>query len=119
MVFESHRLSPAARKAIHDCRQSGLGLGISDFTLLELARLHWQGRIHIRASLDPFLEEIGTMFEVLRMTGKVCAQAFDLPASFPKDPADRVIVATALVYGLPLITSDRAIRRSRACTTIW
>jgi len=36
-----------------------------------------------------------------------------------KDPADRIIGATALVEGLTLITADRAIRRSRAVRTIW
>jgi PIN domain nuclease of toxin-antitoxin system len=42
-----------------------------------------------------------------------------LPASYPKDPADRIIGATALVEGLSLLTADREIRRSRAVQTIW
>ena len=48
--------------------------------------------------------------------GRACARA--LPATYPKDPADRV-GATALVEGLSLITADREIRRSRAVRTIW
>jgi PIN domain nuclease of toxin-antitoxin system len=46
-------------------------------------------------------------------------QAFDLPANYPKDPVDRMIGATAIVEGLKLITADRAMRKSRAVTTIW
>jgi len=42
-----------------------------------------------------------------------------LPAGYPKDPADRIIGATALVEGIPLITADREIRKSRALATIW
>jgi PIN domain nuclease of toxin-antitoxin system len=42
-----------------------------------------------------------------------------LPASYPEDPADRIIGATALVEGLPLLTADREIRRSKAVQTIW
>src|SRR5580700_1901199 len=45
--------------------------------------------------------------------------AMELPPSYPKDPADRIIGATALVEGLSLLTADREIRRSRAVQTIW
>jgi PIN domain nuclease of toxin-antitoxin system len=51
--------------------------------------------------------------------GHICVQAFGLPANYPKDPADRIIGATALVEGLSLVTADRAIRNSRAVPTIW
>jgi PIN domain nuclease of toxin-antitoxin system len=42
-----------------------------------------------------------------------------LQQTYPKDAADRIIGATALVEGLPLLAADRAIRRSRALHTIW
>jgi len=50
------------------------------------------------------------------MTGRICVQAFEFPANYPKDPADRVIGATAVVEGLNLVTADQAIRpvKSRA-----
>jgi len=41
------------------------------------------------------------------------------PASYPKDPADRLIGATALVEGLSLVTVDREIRQSKAPASIW
>ena len=41
------------------------------------------------------------------------------PANYPKDPADRIIGATAPVEGLSLITADRAIQRSKVVHTIW
>ena len=118
-AFESRRLSVAARTAIYNSRQDAQGLAISDMTLLELARLDWQKRISLNVSLESFLQEAEERFVVLPMDGRIGVQAFALPAAFPKDPADRVIVATALVHNLPLITADRAIRRLKACTTIW
>jgi PIN domain nuclease of toxin-antitoxin system len=42
-----------------------------------------------------------------------------LPATFSKDPADRVIAATALVGGLALITANEHIRNSKVVRTIW
>lgn len=42
-----------------------------------------------------------------------------LPGRFHKDPADRMIVAFARRLDVPLVTSDRALRRYRHVRTIW
>ena len=49
-----------------------------------------------------FLQEVESRFVVLPITGRVCAR-IGLPPSYPKDPADRIIGATALVEGLSLL----------------
>ena len=113
------RISKNARTAIDQARQNASGLAISDMTLLELTRISNLGRIDFRASLESFLLEVERKFVVLPMTGRICMRALALPASYPKDPSDRVIGATALVEGLSLLTADREIRRSRAVPTIW
>ena len=87
--------------------------------LLELAALASKGRIHLNISLESFLQEVESRFVVLPMSGKVCARAMGLPETYPKDPADRIIGATALVEGLLLLTADRQIRRSRVVRTAW
>jgi PIN domain nuclease of toxin-antitoxin system len=92
---------------------------LSDVTLLELATLSTKGRIRLDISLESFLGEVEARFIVLPISGRACVRAVKLPAAYPKDPADRTIGATALVEGLPLLTADREIRRSRALQTIW
>jgi PIN domain nuclease of toxin-antitoxin system len=119
LAFDKARLSSKAKLAIDDARRQGQGVAISDITLLELASLCTKGRIQLTISLESFLREIEARFVVLPISGKACARAVELPASFPKDPADRVIGATALVEGLSLVTADREIRKSRAVSTIW
>jgi PIN domain nuclease of toxin-antitoxin system len=94
-------------------------LAISDITLLELATLTRKGRLRLDISLESFLQEIEARFVVLPITGRACARAVELPAAYPKDPADRIIGATALVEGLSLLTADREIRRSKAVHAIW
>jgi PIN domain nuclease of toxin-antitoxin system len=84
-----------------------------------LATLSSKGRIRLNISLESFLHEVEVRFTVLPITGRACVRALGLPATYPKDPADRIIAATALVEGLSLLTADRAIRRSRAVPTIW
>jgi PIN domain nuclease of toxin-antitoxin system len=119
LAFDQDQLSRKARVAIDDARKHAAGLAISDITLLELATLVSKGRIHLAISLESFLQEIESRFVVLPMSGKVCARATELPKLYPKDPADRIIGATALVGGLPLLTADRQIRRSKVVQTVW
>jgi len=119
LAFDPSQLSKKARAAINDARQKGEGLAISDITLLELAILSNKGRIRLNISLESFLAEVEARFIVLPITGRACVRVLALPTSYPKDPADRIIGATALVEGLPLLTADQNIRRSRALHTIW
>ena len=119
LAFDAARLSKKAKTTIEEARQSGEGVAISDITLLELAMLARKKRILLGLSLGSFLSEVERRFVVLPMNGHICVRAFALPSTYPKDPADRVIAATALVQGLSLVTADRKIRQSHAVPTIW
>lgn len=76
-------------------------------------------RFSLAVSPESFLGEMERRFVILPITANIALQAFALPATYPKDPADRIIGATALVEDIPLITADRDIRNSRAIPTIW
>ncbi len=119
LALDPGKISRKARAAIEEARQRGGGLAISDICLLEIATLERKNRIQLKASLETFLAEVETRFTVLPITARVCVRAMALPAAYPKDPADRVIGATALVEGVPLLTADAAIQRSKAVPTIW
>ena len=119
LASDERRLSRTAKAAIHEARQADSGLAISDFTLYELSLLSRKKEIGLVISLEFFLSEVEKRFVVLPITGQVCVSALSLPVGYPKDPADRIIGATALVEGIPLITADREIRNSGALPTIW
>jgi PIN domain nuclease of toxin-antitoxin system len=119
LAFRQDQLSRKAREAIDDARKNEDGLAISGITLLELATLASKGRLHLNATLESFLQEVESRFVVLPISARACARTAELPAAYPKDPADRVIGATALVEGIALLTADREIRRSKALHTIW
>ena len=119
LALEPARISRKAAGVMEETRHSGQGLAISDMTLLEIAVIESKSRIHLSASLETFLTEVESRFVVLPITGRVCVRATGLPVTYPKDPADRIIGATALVEGIPLITADSDIRKSKALPTIW
>jgi PIN domain nuclease of toxin-antitoxin system len=119
LALDPDRISKKAAAAIEDTRLSGEGLAISDMTLLEIALGESKRRIQLDASLETFLTEVESRFVVLPITARVCVSAMALPSVYPKDPADRVIGATALVEGIALVTADAEIRKSKALRTIW
>lgn len=119
LAFEPKRLSRTARAEISSARGSADGLAICDVSLLELAALARKGRVRFGGTLESFLEEVESRFVVLPISARACARAKEFPTGYPKDPADRIIGATALVQGLSLVTADREIRRSKAVSTVW
>lgn len=55
---------------------------------------------------------------LIPLTIEIASMAASLPDPI-RDPADRLIVATALLQGVPLVTKDDRIRRSGVVETIW
>jgi PIN domain nuclease of toxin-antitoxin system len=119
LALDQTRISNNARLAIERARASGGGLAISAISLFETAILHKKARIALNGTLETFLAELETRFLVLPINGRVCVSSLSLPRAYPDDPADRIIGATALVEGIPLLTADSEIRRSKALPTIW
>ena len=118
MANEPERLSKIARETIIRMRDTA-GIAVATFTLWELAWLGENHRVVISGSVEKFVRETVSRVIVRPMTPEIVAAAVRLPATYPKDPADRVIAATAMVEGMPLVTADERIQRSGVVETIW
>ncbi len=72
-----------------------------------------RGRIEIAEPLEAWLAEIeeNPLIEVLPLTARVAAESVNLGPDFHNDQADHMIVATARLHGLPLMTADERIHR--------
>lgn len=119
LAFQPDRLSKKAVIAIEDAYGNRDGLAISALSLYELAMIATRGRIRLDVSVESFVQEIEARFVVKPLTGRISVRAMQLPETYPSDPIDRIIGATALVEGLHLITADESIRKSKALQTIW
>jgi PIN domain nuclease of toxin-antitoxin system len=112
------KLSRAATDAIREASREG-GTAISAMTLWELAWLATNGRLDISGTAEAFVEEIATRMVVRPITPEIAVLAAQFPSSYPSDPCDRLMEATALAEGIALVTKDRAIRSSKQIKTIW
>ena len=104
------RLSAAQAEVI---RQAGPAepLWVSDISLWEIATLYALSRITLRLPLRDWLEAATAppLVQRLGITPAVAAAVAALPAWFHRDPADRIIIASAQVLGGTLLTRDQRI----------
>ena len=119
-AVEPNRLSRAATTALRRARGSD-GAAIAAISLWELASLFSRRRIEsygtVQASVQQVIEAVGVA--VKDMTLEIAVLATQFPEAYPRDPADRLIGATALAEGIALVTHDEKIRRSPLLKTIW
>ena len=109
--LEPERLTRPQQRVLRIAENQGTTVWISAITLWELALLAAHGRIKTKGPLDVWLTDIvSPPIEVLPITPEIAAAGARLGSGFHKDPADRIIVATARCHGLKLVTSDERIR---------
>jgi PIN domain nuclease of toxin-antitoxin system len=100
-----HRLGPMTRDLLLDPANTLL---VSPISTLELARLISLTRLVLRKSLHDWLTTARQHldFQDAPFTHSAAIDSYQLPADFRKDPADRMLVATAREVGCPLVTAD-------------
>jgi PIN domain nuclease of toxin-antitoxin system len=89
---------------------SGDSWSVCPIVFWEIGKLGELGRIHVTLD-DSTLQRVLARVHVWPITLDVCRAIHQL--DFRGDPADELIAATSLTYGVPLVTRDSRIRRSR------
>jgi PIN domain nuclease of toxin-antitoxin system len=114
---EPERLSDAATKTLAEADQ----LAVAAISWFELAWLAAHERIIVTIPIRSWLEQLADGLRTFGLTPAIAAAAVALPASFPGDPADRLVYATAVEHGCLLVTKDGRLRRHRypRPVTVW
>lgn len=121
-VLGDPRLGRKARKLLGGLEEERVGLAA--ISLKEAAWHLAHGRIALAttgASWPAWLREASAVpsLEILPLTVEVAIESERLADSFPRDPADRLIAATARIHDLTLLTGDTVIRHSSEVRTLW
>jgi PIN domain nuclease of toxin-antitoxin system len=106
---EPNRISRPAARALSEADE----LAVAAITWFELAWLARRERIVVTIPIRSWLEHLAAQVRTVPLTPAIAATAVSLPSTFPGDPADRLIYATAIEHGWRLITKDRKLRTHR------
>jgi PIN domain nuclease of toxin-antitoxin system len=117
---DSPRLGPSAKKAFGACDRGEIIVHVPTICLVEIIYLQEKGRIpaDLKAQLDAELLSSTSGLALVHLTAEVANAVALVPRSEVPDMPDRIIAATALHLGLPLISRDGKIRLSDV-NTIW
>ncbi|UCE51838.1 MAG: type II toxin-antitoxin system VapC family toxin [Desulfobacterales bacterium] len=118
-ISEPAQLSRKARQLI--TKMPPEQRAIASISIWEFAMMVTRGHIELTISPDEWLDYAinKTGLTLLELNSKIALESCNLPGNFHKDPADRIIVATARVSRSQLITKDQKIIEYPHVTTVW
>ena len=108
-VDESEQLTEQHRQVIEDHRTDGLAVSV--ISCWEVAKLVEYNRLKLACPIEEWMEIAITLpgVQLIELTTRIAIASTKLPGNFHRDPADQIIVATAQVYNLELLTIDKRI----------
>lgn len=117
---DTEQLSARAAQAIED-ELNGGRIIISSISAWEVSMLVAKERIALSMDVSEWLSVIGEIASVYFMPvdNEIAVKSTELPGEFHKDPADRIIVATARKLAAPLVTADTKIQAYPHVRWIW
>jgi PIN domain nuclease of toxin-antitoxin system len=100
---------------------ANLPLGLAAISLWEIAAKSASGKLVLGRPLADWISAAvrPPFVSVIPLDERVAVESSQLPNPFHRDPADRMIVATARIHGLTLLTKDQAIRDYAHVRTMW
>jgi PIN domain nuclease of toxin-antitoxin system len=119
-VSDPKRIPRDATRAIEKSLRKEEPLGASAFSVWEIAMLASCGRLRLNTDLDHWLDAV----EGIRMLAfhpvdtRIARRSVSLRLATP-DPADRIIVSTAIEHNATLVTGDAKLRSFSLVKTVW
>ena len=113
-------LSAKAKKAFREANQQD-GIIFCEISLWEIAMLMGKDRFSVDVGYQEFIRLVSNSnrYVFKGISPEIAELSTQLLSDTNKDPADRIICATAVIENAKLVTSDKALRRSKEISTIW
>jgi PIN domain nuclease of toxin-antitoxin system len=119
-VADPKRVPAKATRAITAALKKEEPLGVSSFSVWEIALLGRCGRLRLTMDVDVWLEKVEALpfIAFYPVDNRVARRSVALPLE-TRDPADRIIVATAIEHGGTLVTADERMHAYDRLKTVW
>jgi len=113
-------LSETAKQLIDEA-VTGMNVFISSISAWEVAVLVSRGRLKLSMSTYDWIaaSEALPFVEFVPVNNSIALKSVQLPGLLHNDPADRIIIATAVSLGAVLVTKDEKIRSYQHVKTAW
>lgn len=120
LISSPKKLSQKASNRI-DLEIKKKDIYVSSISIWEICLLVKAAKLELVMDVDTWIEKIEKLdfLKFVPVDNKIAAKSVALPEAVGRDPADRIIVATATGLGATLVTSDQKIRKYSGVKTIW
>ena len=119
-VADPRRLSAPARQRVDQAVEDS-AVHVSAISCWEISLLVRRGRLELSMPLEEWIRhsELLPYLHFVAVDPQIALLSNALPGPWHQDPADRIILATALHLGASLVTKDSKLRRLRSVPTVW
>lgn len=120
MVASPEKLSRKARNVIEKETKKKAVL-VSSISMWEICMLVQKRRLRFNIEPDVWLQRVESLpfLKFVPVDNRIAELSVNLPGTLHSDPADRMIIATAIENGATLVTSDKRILKYPRVRSIW
>lgn len=120
-VAQPNRIPAKARRMIQDAIKGSESIAVSSISVWEIAMLVERGRLVLTMNPDSWIAGVQSVpyLAFHPVDNTIALRSVRLEAFPHRDPADRMITATALGLGATLVTGDARLRGYRPLSTVW
>jgi PIN domain nuclease of toxin-antitoxin system len=120
-IAEPKRIPVKARRALDAAVKADEAIAVSSISAWEIAMLVARDRLRFTIDADTWLNRVEALpfLAFVPVDNRIAVRSVHLEGFPHRDPADRLIVATALGLGATVVTADRRLRGYRPLVTLW
>lgn len=120
-VSDPKRIPTKARRALDAAVKARESVAVSSISVWEIAMLVARKRLEFTIDAESWITAVEALpfFTFIPLDNRIAVRSVELDGFPNRDPADRIIVATALGLGATVVTADSRLRGYKALATIW
>jgi PIN domain nuclease of toxin-antitoxin system len=120
-VADPKRIPAKARRALDSAVKSSESIAVSSISIWEIAMLVARKRLAFTIDAESWIASVEALpfFTFVPVDNRIAVRSVELEKFPHRDPADRIIVATALGLGAMVVTADARLRGYRPLATVW